>query len=1219
MKKLLLAAAMVLMAALSAYPFTVDGVNYSIANGVATVTGASSNAATKLTIPATVTYGGTTYPVNFIAGTAFWNCTSLRELVIEDSDTYIGSNSYTDSHGWSQFGDPFKNCPIEKAYVGRNLALRRGTGYQADITAIKSTAASIDLTIAGKTTFIITGLDNGFTFMNQPNITSLTIGGNVENVYKYAFKGCTGLKKVTLLPGETGINFESNTIFTDCPIDSLIMGRDISNTNQCGGAQMKTVIITEELNHLSNNIFWNCTSIKHVVLNDSQETLETSAQYNCMFDLCELESVYIGRYYTVGPMFGRSKIKKVIYGPLVTKVEKNSFTTRDEIEQVIFSDNLTEIEYAAFYDCTSLTEITFPQSLKKIGADAFKGCKSLITADITPNIESIGSGAFRNTALKSVFIPKSVKAIDGDAFGSLKLESFIIEDSENELDLCFEYGGQAVCYKTTIDSVYMGRHTLLANTGSSSLANLFQGNLIKKIEFGPVFNEIPENMCLGYNILENVTFPETCTKIGNDAFRNCTSLTQVKFPESLTTIGDMAFRDCRLAKVDLTPNIETIGSGAFHSAPIKTVFIPKSVVSIDGDAFGSCNLELVIFEDGENSVNLAENYREGVFNDCSIDSVYIGRLVSDPAILFARGQVKKVQFGQAYTEIGEFFNLDANSLEYIDLPESVIKVSNSAFSNCTNIKGIHAHAKIPPLCESNYTFTTEVYDTAVLTVPAGSKKAYRAAEVWKLFKNIQSEGGGFKVAVTYDSTFGAVTLNGSDAAEITVDEDEPLSIAVTPVEGYKVTKVTVNGVDVTASLVDNLLDYESVDSNMEIVVEFGIVTFAVNLPAELTGGRIVVNGLETAPATVDYGSRLEIATVADRGYELAAFSINGADISDSLDENGVYVIENVTADINVEAAFDPIVYTVTAVNLTDFGTLTLNGETGDCKVAFGRPLVIGVMPRDEGCYLVSLTVDGTDVTADVIDGTYTVETVEADMTVEAVFGFYTYTVELGYDPAMGTIIPDLPGGDSDVTVAHGTTLRLTILPAEGYEIATVTLDGDDVTGRVDDNGVLTLENITAAHHVEATFEIKRVRLSVLGLQGGQLAMRYDYGTEVTLLVEPEEGWEFHSLTVGDTTVTSLEPDGSYTTPALTDDTAVSVVFKLAGQSGADLPADAQMITVSTRSTTVIVTGAHDGEQVEVYDTAGVALYRGTDHEIDLNRQGIHIVRVAAQTFKVMLK
>ena len=727
--------------------------------------------------------------------------------------------------------------------------------------------------------------------------------------------------------------------------------------------------------------------------------------------------------------------------------------------------------------------------------------------------------------------------------------------------------------------------------------------------------------------LESVVFLGDVTVIGSGTFENCASLTEIKLPDALTEIGTRAFSGCTsLSHIDIPTNIKTIGTSAFSGTAIKKVIIPKSIDIIGSHAFYDCkNLKTAIFEDSENPIEVSElNSNMPPFGNCELDSLYIGRphgTESSYSEEVYKSNVKHVVFGPLISLIDNPYISYNNNIEsiYILNNDNVVTIDRESFKNCTTLKSILSFAKTPPLCENSTVFPTEVYDTAVLTVPAGSKKAYRAAEVWKLFKNIQSEGGGFKVAVTYDSTFGAVTLNGSDAAEITVDEDEPLSIAVTPVEGYKVTKVTVNGADVTASLVDNILDYESVDSNMEIVVEFGIVTFAVNLPAELTGGRIVVNGLETAPATVDYGSRLEIAAVADRGYELAAFSINGADVTASLDENGTYIVENVTADINVEAAFDPIVYTVTAVNLTDFGTLTLNGETGDCKVAFGQPLVIGVMPRDEGCYLVALTVDGTDVTADVTGGTYTVETVEADMTVEAVFGFYTYTVELGYDPAMGTIIPDLPGGNSDVTVAHGTTLRLTILPAEGYEIATVTLDGDDVTGRVDDNGVLTLENVTAPHSVEAAFEIKRVRLSVLGLQGGQLAMRYDYGTEVTLLVEPEEGWEFHSLTVGDTTVTSLEPDGSYTTPALTDDTAVSVVFKLAGQSGANAPAEAQKITVATRGTTVVVTGAAEGETVEIFDTAGVTVYRGTDHEIDLNRQGIHIVRVSGLTFKVMLK
>lgn len=48
-------------------------------------------------------------------------------------------------------------------------------------------------------------------------------------------------------------------------------------------------------------------------------------------------------------------------------------------------------------------------------------------------------------------------------------------------------------------------------------------------------------------------------------------------------------------------------------------------------------------------------------------------------------------------------------------------------------------------------------------------------------------------------------------------------------------------------------------------------------------------------------------------------------------------------------------------------------------------------------------------------------------------------------------------------------------------------------------------------------------------------------------------------------------------------------------------------------------GGREGESVEVFDSAGVTIYCGTEHEIDLNRQGVHIVRVAGLTFKVMFK
>lgn len=527
-------------------------------------------------------------------------------------------------------------------------------------------------------------------------------------------------------------------------------------------------------------------------------------------------------------------------------------------------------------------------------------------------------------------------------------------------------------------------------------------------------------------------------------------------------------------------------------------------------------------------------------------------------------------------------------------------------------------AIVPPVCDGSGVFDSGTYNEGTLTVPVGKKKVYRGAEVWKLFKNVQSEGGGFKVAVSYDSQYGQVTLNGSDTTEVTVDEDEPLTIAITPNEGYRLTRFTINGEDMTASLTDNRLTFESIDSNMAIEVEFSIITYTLTLPETSAGGHIEVNGLDVAPATVDYGSRLELTAIADRGHKLDAMTVNGKDVTTALDQNHTYVIERVTENVSVSAVFLPITYTITAVNAnTRYGDITLNGQTVSCIVAFGQPLTVGVNPH-EGCYLVSLTIDGIDVTSGVADSKYTVDTVEADMTVEAVFAINTYTVDLKFDPAKGDILFDRTGSGTSVTVDYGDELRLTVVPAEGYETATVTLDGKDVIGQLDENGVLTLTDITSDHTVEATFDVKRLRLSVLGLEGGRIAMRYDYGTEATLFIEPEEEWEFHSLTVGEMTVTELEADGSYTTSPLTDDTDVSVVFKRKATDGIPVSSH-NTITVSARQRTVTINGAEEGAPVEIFDTAGLAVYSGTDHVITLDRQGVHIVRVSGLTFKVMLR
>lgn len=533
------------------FAFIVDGLNYSVSSGVATLTGAQDSKISTLTIPSTISYSGKTYPVNKIAGKAFWNYSNLRELKIEDSTEALLTDWYQNPNGINVEGDPFMNCPIEKIYIGRDLwHIWQSGKYDYNVCTINSTADSVNLIIAGKTNIIPKGIERR-TFIGKTNITSLTIGGNVSRIEDSAFKGCVNLKSVTTLYGDSELDIASNA-FTDCRnIEYFTTGRSWSSS-PFSIDHINTITITsdcKQLNHLEFKGLNTYPAIDAIIFEDNDEELDISGEtfdfnYN---SLIGINKIYFGRKIKDNAIlinserYCRVECNEVTFGPCIKTISDNYLpqTSHNNYHSPItvnLSDCAERIDNYAFRTWKRLENINLPNTIKSIGEYAFDACDALQNIILPDGLERIGQYAFAYTPLIRLEIPSSVNYIDGNSFShNNQLKDVIICDAEEPLKTVALFNETQ-----TMDSVYIGREILqLQNNAfwlNCSVSNL---TLAGKIE------TIPQSVLEKYNSLKSLTIGGSVSEISSRAFESCSSMTDLKLPSTLQKIGDGAFRYCK--------------------------------------------------------------------------------------------------------------------------------------------------------------------------------------------------------------------------------------------------------------------------------------------------------------------------------------------------------------------------------------------------------------------------------------------------------------------------------------------------------------------------------------------------------------------------------------------------------------------------------------------------------------------------------------------------
>lgn len=174
------------------------------------------------------------------------------------------------------------------------------------------------------------------------------------------------------------------------------------------------------------------------------------------------------------------------------------------------------------------------------------------------------------------------------------------------------------------------------------------------------------------NRLKTVSITDSLTTIGSYAFYGCDSIASLKLPECLTSIGDYAFSDCKqLTGLIFHPALKSIGNYAFRNCT----------------AFNNFAIE-----EGEETLALgngsSEGEKTGLFKDCPITSVFIGRNLSyNYAPLANMKTLAEARFGNPVTRIPNYIFQGNTELTEVAFNREceLNSIGKYAFDGCSNL------------------------------------------------------------------------------------------------------------------------------------------------------------------------------------------------------------------------------------------------------------------------------------------------------------------------------------------------------------------------------------------------------------------------------------------------------------------------------------------------------------------------------------------------------
>lgn len=251
------------------------------------------------------------------------------------------------------------------------------------------------------------------------------------------------------------------------------------------------------------------------------------------------------------------KDEHVIVPDGVTEIGHYACNNNSTIKSVFIPEGVEVINYGAFENCINLEKIVLPDSLTRLHNLAFDGCKNLRSVYINDIDRWFDSRKLLRCNSKSEYV-----FYDVYVGGELLTELSYPDTNAKFLHFSFEYcrsiknvkipanakglSDESLSNFINLEAIYVDQIDSLCNCyfNASRQYDLYVG--------GELLTElvIPESMTVirpwfsNCRSIKNIVFHNSVTEITARAFEGCSGLVHVELPLQLEKIGDEAFKDC---------------------------------------------------------------------------------------------------------------------------------------------------------------------------------------------------------------------------------------------------------------------------------------------------------------------------------------------------------------------------------------------------------------------------------------------------------------------------------------------------------------------------------------------------------------------------------------------------------------------------------------------------------------------------------------------------